>query len=183
MARQSYGDFYDYGDDAWDWQESDAWSEHRHAASISRPTEDRAFRNIDIQTRALRHYRRHALELDLFQRMALNLERRCKRDNPHIRGWAVYEWVAPQMRGFDGEWTARRVQGVLEDADEILRALEFDHMVDVMVAWEKRKRDRAERDRMIRRLFAAHVSASWRVPKRVIAFPVPAVAVTLPAAA
>ncbi len=121
------------------WVKPALWAERELVEVISRPIEDRALLNIYLQARALEHLDEYRFTLSPWEHKAFALEQTCKRDNPHVTGWALYTWVSERMGGYAGEWTARRVKGLLDDVTEIVQACEIERLLERVEAARKQQ--------------------------------------------
>lgn len=156
------GDLFTNGDGSprlgW-WVKPALWAERELVEVISRPIEDRALLNIYLQARALEHLDEYRFTLSPWEHKAFALEQTCKRDNPHVTGWALYTWVGERMLGYAGEWTPRRVKGLLDNVTEIVQAAEMERLLALVEA--ERKRGIVEFKAVVREVMAESAAETW----------------------
>lgn len=156
------GDLFTNGDGtprvSW-WVKPALWAERELVEVISRPIEDRALLNIYLQARALEHLDEYRFTLSPWEHKAFALEQTCKRDHAHVTGWALYEWVGERMGGYAGEWTPRRVKGLLDDVTEIVQACEIERLLERVEA--ERKRGAREFREIVREVVFETAAETW----------------------
>lgn len=141
------------------WARPALWAERELADSITRPCEDRAILNVYLQARALGHVHEYSQTLDAFEFRAFTLEKEAKEKYPHLSGWTLYEWIAERMAGFDGEWTPRRVKGLLDNVSDIVQAAEMERLLALVEA--ERKRGVVEFKAVVREVMAENAAETW----------------------
>ncbi len=124
-------------DEHW-WVNAKLWADRTHVECVSRPTETKALLHLWLEARALRHYDSYRTILTSVERRAKGLELEALR-TPHIRGEALYEYVAKRMSSSDDKWTWRRAQGILEDVTDILRQAELSRVLELQAKAAKRR--------------------------------------------
>lgn len=128
-----------YDDSGW-WVNPKIWADRTHVECIERPVEARALLNLYLEARALRHYNRYRTILTPVERKAKALELEALR-TPHIRGEALFGYVASRLTTAGDKWTWRRARGILEDITDVLRNAELAALLDLQAKAEKRKSD------------------------------------------
>ena len=141
------------------WARPALWAERELGDSITRPCEDRAILNVYLQARALGHVHEYSQTLDTFEFRAFTLEKEAKEKYPHLSGWALYGWIAERMAGFDGEWTPRRVKGLLDNVSDIVQAAEMERLLALVEA--ERKRGVVEFKAVVREVMAENAAETW----------------------
>lgn len=141
------------------WQRRALWGERVLGDSVERPVEDAALLNIYLEARALEHLDDYALTLTATEYRVLELERTCRRRNTLLQGWSLYAWIAAEMPGFAGEWTARRVKAVLDDATDVIRTAELENVV-AEIEKAARERDRVYR-KIVREVMTEEAADEW----------------------
>lgn len=125
-------------DDSDYWINAKLWADRTHVECVSRPTETKALLHLWLEARALRHYDSYRTILTSVERRAKGLELEALRTS-HIRGEALYEYVAKRMSSSDDKWTWRRAQGILEDVTDILRQAELSRVLELQAKAAKRR--------------------------------------------
>lgn len=137
LFAQSGGEAHIPRDEDW-WINVKLWSDRPHVEVVSRPTEAKALLHLWLESRALRHYDRYRTILTSVERKAKDLELQALR-TPHIRGEALYTFIATRMTTHDDHWTWRRAQGILEDVTAILRQAEMETLLELQDKAKKRR--------------------------------------------
>lgn len=136
------------------WINPTLWKAPLTASSTSRPTEDAALQQIEMESRAIRHRHRHVSLLSADERRILELETRCINEHPafqypHERArWIASQLIQRDRRvGLTSLWNPFLVQEALEEISAVIADAERDHVADVVRQWDLRVIERRERER------------------------------------
>lgn len=138
MARRLFNNPADYDGNLFEnadgsarlwWVQPKVWRESILVGWVERAVEDEAIRNLYYQSRALRYLHYHRYSLSSTEQRAVELERRCMKENPHLHGNLRYAWIAEKM---GHEYSARQIQGILEEATDILADAERSRIHEIL---------------------------------------------------